>query len=140
MSSRRRPKVRCNQVRPLLPELAEGALHEAGPVQAHVAGCPACSSELSRYRALAVAMDGLRDVELEPSAGFVDRVLAVVVADARRVRPLHRVTSVVGSHRVALSVGGAVVGATAVGLLWWRTARRAVSSSPDVAGSAFASP
>ena len=107
MSGRRRPKVRCNQVRPLLPELAEGALHEAGPVEAHVAGCPGCSLELS---------------------------------DTRRVRPLHRVTSVVGSHRVALSVGGAVVGATAVGLLWWRTARRAVGSSPDVAGTAFASP
>jgi anti-sigma factor RsiW len=130
MSRRRRSGLRCPDVRPLLPELAEGTLHEAGPVEAHIAVCPDCSAELTRYRVLIEAMAELRVVTLEPAPELVDRLLTGIEPETHRVPRL---------HRVVLSVGGAVVGATAVGLLWWRTARRGLPSAAGAAGSLLAS-
>jgi len=68
---------------------------------------------------------GLRDQLIEPPAAWLERLLADVPEAARR-RILARVAADERVQHAALSVGGAVVGATAIGLLWWRAARRAV--------------
>jgi len=61
-----------------MPELSEGELHEAGDVEAHLAGCAACRLELARYRTVVMELTALRDVLVEPPAGFLGRVLAEV--------------------------------------------------------------
>ena len=117
--------MRCELVRPLLPELADGPLREAGEAEAHLAGCAACTAELDRYRSLVAQLGDLRTVTFEPPAGLADRI--VRAADEPQWRSY--VLRVTGDERVqhaALSLGGAVVGATAIGLLWWRAAHRAL--------------
>jgi anti-sigma factor RsiW len=134
----RKDPMACEAVRPLLPELAEGVPHEAGAVEAHIAGCRACSAELDRYRALIEAMGGLREVAVEAPDGFLEAVLSDVLPASQGLGRLHRVAAVATNPRVVLSVGGAVVGATAIGLLWWRTARRGMPEERAV-GSVLAS-
>lgn len=126
--------MRCSEVRAMLPELAEGGLREADAVEVHLATCRGCAREMGRYRGLIGGMVELRDALEEPSAGFLERTLGgvrsdVEAADLRRLGPLQRLAE---NRRVVLSIGGAVVGATAVGLMWWRAARRA---SPAALGA-----
>ncbi len=117
--------MRCEDVRPLLAEVAEGGPRPVGPVEVHLSICPDCSAELQRYRAIVLELAGLRDQLIEPPAAWLERLLADVPEAARR-RILARVAADERVQHAALSVGGAVVGATAIGLLWWRAARRAV--------------
>jgi hypothetical protein len=127
--------MRCEEVRPLLVELAEGNLREAGEVELHIASCGACSVELGRYRTVVMEMAALRDVLVEPAPGFLERVLAAIPERNWRTT-VHRVASNERVHYAALSLGGVVVGATAIALLWRRAARR--SLSPAGASSATA--
>ena len=114
--------MRCEQVRPLMPELAEGLPAEA-EVERHLATCASCSAELQGYRSIVAEMSALRDVVTEPPPGFLGRVLAEV-PDAARRSVLKRVASDERFQYAALSLGGALVGAAAIGLLWRRSARR----------------
>jgi hypothetical protein len=114
--------VRCEEVRPLLPELAEGGLRTAGPVEVHLSRCAVCSADLAALRAVVLELQGLRDVVAEPPAGLLDRLIEAI--PEQRGRRLSRVVTGERVQHAALSLGGAVVGATAVGLLWWRAARR----------------
>jgi hypothetical protein len=114
--------------------MAEGSLREAGEVEAHVVGCSSCSIALAAYRDLLMRLGGLREVVAEPSDELLERLL---IATGRR----GLVRRVAGDERVwhaAFSLGGAVVGGTAIGLLWWRAARRALAPPndpmPDVQG------
>jgi hypothetical protein len=109
--------VRCEDVRPLLPELAEGGLRTAGPIEVHLSRCPVCSADLSALRAVV-----LEDDLAEPPAGLLERLVEAI--PEQRVGRLSRVVTGERVQHAALSLGGAVVGATAVGLLWWRAARR----------------
>lgn len=121
--------MRCEQVRPLLPELAEGGPRAVGPVQVHLAGCATCATGLARFRELLVALDSLRDVVSEPAEAFLGRLVAGldVIEGPARARRLLRFVSNERARSAALSLGGAAVGATAVGLVWWRrSARRAL--------------
>jgi Putative zinc-finger len=118
--------MRCEEVRPLLAELAEGNLREAGEVERHLASCAACSAELGRYRTLLVEMSSLRDVVEEPGPQFLQRVLSSIPERSWRTT-VHRVAADERVHVAAVSMGGALLGATAVGLLWWRSARRSLS-------------
>jgi anti-sigma factor RsiW len=127
--------MRCDEVRPLLVELAEGTLREAGEVERHIASCEACSVELGRYRTVVLEMAALRDVLVEPAPGFLERVLAAMPERNWRFT-VHRVASDERVHYAALSLGGVVVGATAIALLWRRAARR--SLGPADASSATA--
>ena len=120
-------EMRCEQVRPLLPELAEGVPREAGDVERHLATCTSCSAELQGFRSLIAEMGALRDVVTEPPPEFLGRVLAEV-SDAPQRSVLRRVASDERFQYAALSLGGAVVGAAAIGLLWRRSARRAVTA------------
>ncbi len=117
--------MRCEEVRPLLPELAEGTPRPVGPVEVHLSACPACSAELQRYRRLILELAGMRGRLEDPGPELLERLLAQVPeAEPRRI--LARVAADDRVQHAALSLGGAAVGATAVGLLWWRATRRAV--------------
>jgi anti-sigma factor RsiW len=118
----------------LLPDVA-GGTPPAVDVEAHLGSCPACSAELGRYRATLVQLSALREEVLEPPVGALDRALARV--PAWRWRLLSR--RVVVDERLryaALSVGGVVVGAVAIGLLRRRAARREMAPVQTTVGTA----
>src|SRR5438132_1162378 len=115
----------CEEVRAVLPDVAEGGPRSVGPVQVHLSSCSDCTEELKRYRAVVLELGMLRDDVIESP----DELLARLLADTPEAERPHLLVRVAGDQRVqqaALSLGGAVVGATAVGLLWWRAARRTV--------------
>jgi anti-sigma factor RsiW len=118
--------MRCEDVQPLLPELAGGVPERAAEVEAHLGACAACSAELGRYRATMLQLSALRENLVEPPIAAVERALARV--PAWRWRLLSR--RVVVDERLryaALSLGGVMVGAVAIGLLRRRAARRDVA-------------
>jgi anti-sigma factor RsiW len=117
--------MKCEQVRPLMPELAEGIPREAGEVELHLATCVACSAELDRYRSIVLELGGLRDIVTEPAPDFLGRVLSAVPDNPRRSM-VRRVASDERIQHAAFSLGGALVGAAAIGLLWRRAARRSL--------------
>ena len=120
--------MRCEEVRPILPELAEGGPRPTGEVQAHISECRTCATELGQLREVVLRMGTMRVRFEEPPPGFVGRVLETV-ADAPAVSPglVRRVTDSDRFQYAAFSLGGAVVGAGAIGLLWWRRSRRETS-------------
>jgi len=93
--------------------------------EVHLATCQECAGELARYREVVAAVGSLREEVEEPAPGFPGRVVAHVLAGERpwagRVRWLAHDRRF---HVAAASVGGAIVGAGVLGLLWWRAARR----------------
>ena len=104
-------------------------------VDAHLGSCPACSTKLGRYRATLVQLSALREEVMDPPVGALDRALARV--PAWRWRLLSR--RVVVDERLryaALSVGGVVVGAVAIGLLRRRATRRAAALVETTVGTA----
>ncbi|HEX2090421.1 MAG TPA: hypothetical protein VHI54_10935 [Actinomycetota bacterium] len=117
--------MKCEQVRPHLPELAEGIPAEP-EVERHLATCSSCSAEIQAYRSIVAEMGALRDVVTEPPPGFLGRVLAEVPYMSRR-SVIKRVASDERFQYAAFSLGGALVGAAAIGLLWRRSARRSVA-------------
>jgi hypothetical protein len=124
----------CEDVRPVLPELAGGGLREAGAAEVHLATCRTCAEELAGYRLVVAGLRDLREVQVEAPDGLVDRLLAELPAPARP----GIITRIAGNdrvHQAAISLGGAVVGATAVGLLWWRAHRSPGGSARVEAGA-----
>jgi anti-sigma factor RsiW len=117
--------MKCDEVRPLLVELAEGNLREAGEAERHLASCAGCSAEFARYRTVVVEMSALREVLAEPPPGFLERVLSEIPERTWRT-VVHRAASDERVHYAALSLGGVAVGATAIALLWRRAARRSL--------------
>jgi anti-sigma factor RsiW len=97
----------------------------ADDFEVHLATCPDCAAELARYREV-IASVGTFGETLDPApVGLPDRVIAHVraaeppwIGRARRVVRDRRV------HVAAASLGGALVGAGAIALLWRRAARR----------------
>jgi anti-sigma factor RsiW len=125
-------EMKCEQVRPHLPELAEGI--PADPeVERHLATCSTCPAELVGYRSIVAQMGALRDVVTEPPPGFLERMLAEVPYMSRRSM-LKRVTSDERFQYAALSLGGALVGAAAIGLLRRRSARRSMAAARAAEG------
>lgn len=127
--------MRCEEVRPLLPELAEGNLREAGEAELHLASCAECSAELGRYRKVVLELASLRDDLAEPSPAFLERVIADIPERNWRTMA-HRVAADQRVRTAALSLGGAVVGATAIALLWRRAARRPLAAAEGPAATA----
>jgi hypothetical protein len=115
--------VRCEEVRPLLPGLADEAEPPDPSVAEHLSTCSSCSEELAGYRLLLLDLALLRHSLVAVPLGFLGRVLDHLPDTGER----HLIGRVASDERVqhaALSVGGAMVGAAAIGLLWWRAARR----------------
>ena len=79
--------------------------------------------ELHRFRAMVLGLGNLKDALIEPPDGSLGQVLDRMPVPTRP-RFVYRLAEDDRLRRMALSVAGAAVGATAVGLVWWRTARR----------------
>ena len=95
--------------------------------EVHLATCSDCARELARYREVMAAVGSLRDVLEDPPPAFAERVIAHVMEPERQWR--HVVRRAVSDRRIhvaAASLGGALVGAGAIVLLWRRSARRSV--------------
>jgi anti-sigma factor RsiW len=104
--------------------------------EVHLATCSECAGELARYREIVSAVGALRDDVIEPPPGFVARVVATAERPGLRWRAdLRRYAHDRRIHVAAASLGGAVVGAGAIALLWWRLARRAVSEPSRVSAA-----
>jgi anti-sigma factor RsiW len=100
---------------------------EATDFEVHLATCPDCAGELARYREVLAAVGSLRDEIEEPPPGFPQRVMVHVLGtEPRWVGRVRRLAYDRRMRVAAASVGGALVGAGAIGLLWWRAARRDV--------------
>jgi anti-sigma factor RsiW len=94
-------------------------------IEVHLATCPECAGELARYREVITAMGALSESLETPSQDLPDRVLAHVLDGEPRW--IGRARLAIHDRRVhvaAASLGGALVGAGAIALLWWRVARR----------------
>jgi anti-sigma factor RsiW len=97
---------------------------EQEDLEVHLATCPECAADLARYRELMTAMSSLRDEVLEPPAGFSDRLALQLARRDLRVRAgLRRLAHDRRTHVAAASVGGALLAAGAIGLLWRRAHR-----------------
>ncbi|HZA26908.1 MAG TPA: hypothetical protein VE915_04565 [Actinomycetota bacterium] len=93
-------------------------------LEVHLATCPECAADLARYRELMSAMSSLRDEVVDPPVGFSDRVALRLARRDLRVRAgFRRLAHDRRTHVAAASVGGALLGAGAIGLLWWRARR-----------------
>jgi anti-sigma factor RsiW len=102
-------------------------LTEYEDLEVHLATCPDCATDLARYRELMTAMSSLRGEVVDAPAGFADRTMMRLSRRDLRVRGEFRRLAHDRRARVAaVSVGGALLGAGAIGLLWWRAGRRAV--------------
>lgn len=98
---------------------------EATDFEVHLATCPECAGELARYRELMAAVRSLSEVTEEASPGFVTRVVAHVrAAEPRWMGRARRAVHDRRVHVAAASLGGALLGAGAIALVWWRMARR----------------
>ena len=94
-------------------------------LEVHLATCPECSGELAQYRGLLGGMSSLRHQLEETPPGFTAGVLALVAAAEQGWgERVLRVAQDPRAHVAAASVGGLIVGAVAIGVIWWRTVRR----------------
>lgn len=97
---------------------------EYADLEVHLATCPDCAADLARYRELMAAMASLREEVLDPPVGFSDRLALRLARRDLRVRgELRRLAHDRRARVAAASVGGALLGAGAIGLLWWRARR-----------------
>jgi hypothetical protein len=138
--SQRNGRVRCNEVREVLPEYAEPGPRPAGAVEVHLASCVPCSAELQSYRTLLADLAEYREVEVAAPDGFLEATLHTARSASLRRRIPGRVQLRAASQRTAeavrrrgpgvryaaATIGGAAAGATAIAIVWWSIARRAV--------------
>jgi hypothetical protein len=138
--SRRNGRVRCEDVRELLPEYAEPGPRPAGAVEVHLASCGACSAELESYRSLLSDLADYRELEVAVPDGYLDTALRTARSASWRRRVPGRAELRAASLRAAetvrrhgpgvryaaATIGGAAAGATAIAIVWWSIARRAM--------------
>ena len=138
--SRRSGRVRCDEVREVLPEYAEPGPRPAGAVEIHLASCPGCRAELESYRGLLSSLADHREFEVAVPDGFLETTLRtarsasfrrripgraeVMAASGRAADAVRRHST--GVRYVAATIGGAAAGATAIAIVWWSIARRAM--------------
>jgi hypothetical protein len=144
--SRRNARVRCDEVREVLPEYAEPGPRPAGAVEVHLASCAACRAELESYRTLLSSLAGYRELEIAVPDGFLDTTLRTARSAALRGRIPGRAELRAASFRTvdavrrhstgvryaAATIGGAAAGATAIAIVWWSIARRAMPGAGAV--------
>jgi hypothetical protein len=101
----------CEQVSPLLSDVAEGAAGLDAERRAHVDRCLRCQAELVQYRKLLRALHALRVQVIEPAPGLLPDILAAIeeAGERRALREL------LDGRRVAY-LGGLAAAATAAGV------------------------
>jgi hypothetical protein len=101
---------------------------EPADLDVHLATCAECAGELARYREVIASVASLRGTLEWPSPGFPERVVAHVLGPGQWRVGVRRLAHDRRAHVAAASLGGALVGAGAIAILWWRLARRAVAA------------
>jgi len=138
--SRRNAPVRCEDVRELLPEYAEPGPRPAGEIEVHLATCAGCRAELDSYRELLSDLAAYCELEVAVPEGFLEASLRTARTESLRTRipgraeiraASTRAVDAVRRHRngvryAAATIGGAAAGATAIAIVWWSIARRAM--------------
>lgn len=100
---------------------------DRGDLEVHLATCSACAGELAQYRGMLAALGSLRHQLEETPPGFTAGMLAfVAAAEQGWAERVLRVAHDPRVHMAAASLGGVIVGAVAIGLVWWRARRRDV--------------
>jgi predicted anti-sigma-YlaC factor YlaD len=108
--------VTHDEVRELLPAYVDRDLHSVGDIETHLASCAPCRAELEAYREMLAALAAMRQEDVEPSPAFLERVLELIppsIGDRARKTRL-----------AVASIGGGVVGVTALAIVWWKFAHR----------------
>jgi anti-sigma factor ChrR (cupin superfamily) len=76
----------CHAVRPLLPARAEELTPTEALIRAeHVATCSRCATEAAAYSRLGQALAVMANLEAEPAAGTLERILVVIGRRRTRV-------------------------------------------------------
>ena len=133
-------RLRCDDVRELLPEYAEPGPRPAGAVEVHLASCAGCAAELGAYRSLLSSLADYRQLEVAAPEGLLEASLRTARSASLRGRIPGRAQLLAASARatdairrhgtgvryVAATVGGVAAGATAIAIVWWSLARRGV--------------
>jgi hypothetical protein len=99
---------------------------ETEDLEVHLATCSSCAGELAEYRGLLSSLGSLRHHSESTPSGFTAGILALVASEQGLADRALRVIHDPRAHVAAASVGGVVLGALAIGLIWWRRARRDV--------------
>ncbi len=117
--------MRHEDVRELLPAYVDGDLQAAEEVEAHLASCADCRSQLAAYREMLAELANLRDRGEEPHPAVLARSLAAIPAPSLA----ERLVESAQTHPIAYAVAavGALTGAVAIAVLR-RRHRRALLS------------
>ena len=103
-------------------------MSETQDLEVHLATCSDCAGELAQYRGLLGAVGNLKHHLEDTPPGFAAGVLAFVAATEQGLSErVMRVAQDPRVHVAAASVGGLLLGAAAIGVIWWRTARRGLA-------------
>jgi hypothetical protein len=110
-------EMKCAEIQEMLPSYArgEGSLS----IRRHLARCPECRVELTRYQALVGGLESMQQVALEPPFGLLPALLRI--PGERTKIDLVR-THVLRNKKMYGGVAVALVGATGAAL--WRTRTR----------------
>ena len=103
--------MRCENLEPLIEEIADGSLPMSVDDEAHVASCAVCSRRIERARSIESLLS-MREIA-QPQAGFTQAVMARVVQErwkAERAIDL--------GFNLAIAAGILVIVAAGAGLLW----------------------
>lgn len=124
-----RRDTKCEEVRALLPRYVGEGEPYPHDLEIHLATCSECAAEDARYREVIRAAGSLRQVTEPVPAGMaaavldrLDRSDVVVLGLLRRVAQDRR------TRYAAASIGGVVVGATTMAILWRRAARKTAAA------------
>ena len=125
-----RSVMRCEEVRRLLPEFAGEEEPFPHDVEVHLATCRACAEEEARYRGVAAALASARH-DLEPlPPQFTEHVLLQLVRPRLVLRGhVRRLAHDRRARYAAASLGGVVVAATAIAILFRRGRRSPVAAA-----------
>jgi len=102
--------IRCDLIAPLLPRVADGDAEplEAACVARHIEGCSCCGIRLARERRLGLALETIRDVEVnELFTASVMRRLPAKFPRRRRDRRGLRLAVIGGWVALTAALGGA---------------------------------
>ncbi len=128
---RRPADVSCQQARAELPLVLEGEVAASGPLVAHVESCLGCQAELARYRRLVRLLHQLKTSEIEPPAGLIAGVLAVLEQAANR----RVVRSLLTGRRAAYAGALLAAGGTTAGLVVLARSHSRVAELEGTAGA-----
>ncbi|HET7870350.1 MAG TPA: zf-HC2 domain-containing protein [Actinomycetota bacterium] len=113
--------MRHEDVRELLSAYVDGDLQAAEEVEAHLASCADCRSQLAAYREMLAELANLRDRGEEPHPAVLARSLAAIPAPSLA----ERLVESAQTHPIAYAVAvvGALTGAAAIAVLRRRRRR-----------------